>query len=194
MLNVRPVPSTSLPRPRSPFRAPPSRRRRARCAAVHRVELGRHVDDAAPALFDHQRCDATRHLVGGEVVGLDDGADDVVRHLPEFLRLGPAETRRVDRREGEAGVLTRGALRRTAPALRRRRGRIGRPRKSATEGGPPYELVRRRLPLRGFAANSSSVLSTLPKVVNQACPHSPDNSVIFEQRPTLGFSRLSPAP
>jgi hypothetical protein len=44
-------------------------------------------------------------LIGGDVIGLDDGADDVVRHLPEFLRFGAAEAGGVDRREGQAGVV-----------------------------------------------------------------------------------------
>jgi hypothetical protein len=46
-----------------------------------------------------------RHLVGGDVVGLDDGTHNVVRHLPELLRLGAAKAGRVDCREGQAGIV-----------------------------------------------------------------------------------------
>jgi hypothetical protein len=60
--------------------------------SVHRVELGRHIDDAAPALFDHARRHATGHLIGGDVVRFNDGTHDVVRHLPELLRLGPPKS------------------------------------------------------------------------------------------------------
>ena len=46
--------------------------------AVHRVELGRHIDDAAPALLDHHRRHTAGHLIGGDVIGLDGRADDIV--------------------------------------------------------------------------------------------------------------------
>jgi len=86
---------------------------------VHRVELGRHIDDAAPTLLYHTGCDAARHLVGGNVVGLDDRLHDVVRHLPEFLRFGAAEARRVDRRKGQPGIVDENL--RVAKALLRHR-------------------------------------------------------------------------
>ena len=87
--------------------------------AVHRIELGRHIDNAAPALLDHRRRRAPGHLVGRDIIGLDDGAHDVVRDLPEFLRLVAAKARRVDRREGQAGIVDEDV--RPAEALLRHR-------------------------------------------------------------------------
>ena len=72
---------------------------------VHRVQLGRHIHDAAPTLLDHEGRHPPGHLVGGDIVGLDDRAHDVVRHLPELLRLGAAKAGRVDCREGQAGIV-----------------------------------------------------------------------------------------
>jgi hypothetical protein len=59
----------------------------------------------SPALLDHAGRNTTGHLIGGDVVRFDDGADDVVRDLPKFLRLGAAEASGVDRREGQAGIV-----------------------------------------------------------------------------------------
>jgi hypothetical protein len=51
-----------------------------------------------------------------------------------------------------------------------------------TREDSPFELEASTATAR-VRATSRSVLSTLPKVVNQARPLSPDNSVIFEQQP-----------
>jgi hypothetical protein len=42
------------------------------------------LDDAAPALLDHHRRHPAGHLIGGDVIGLDDRADDIVRHRQNF--------------------------------------------------------------------------------------------------------------
>jgi hypothetical protein len=86
---------------------------------IHRVELCRHIDDAAPALLDHRGRDTAGHLVGGDVVGLDHGPHDVVGYLPEFLRLGAAVACRVDCRKGEARIVDED-VRRAEPLPRRR--------------------------------------------------------------------------
>jgi hypothetical protein len=120
-------------------------------------------------------------------------AHDVVWHLPELLRFGPSGAGAVDRREGEAGVVDENVQAGEALRCGENSVAFGGNAQILDEGKTRPSNSRRRLPLRGFAAMSGSVLCTLPKVVNQARPHSPDNSVIFEQQPTLGFSRLCPA-
>jgi hypothetical protein len=72
---------------------------------VHRVEFGRHIDDAAPAPVDHFRCDAAREAIGREVVGGDHVVDDLVADHPEALQAVPPEPRRVDIGEGEPGIV-----------------------------------------------------------------------------------------
>jgi hypothetical protein len=113
--------------------------------AVHRVELGRHVDDAPPARFDHLGRDTTGHLVGGDVIGLDDPLHDVVRHLPEFLRLGASKARRVDRRKGQADIVDKNMQ--VAKALLRHRDdavALGRP----PQVGDERQDISRQITLR----------------------------------------------
>ena len=73
--------------------------------AVHRVELGRDIDDAAPAALHHAAGDAARQSIAGEVIGRDDVFDDVVADLPEMLHCRPAIARRIDVGEGQPGIV-----------------------------------------------------------------------------------------
>jgi hypothetical protein len=90
-----------------------------RADAVHRVELGRDIDDAAPTGRDHRRRHPPRQPVGGDVVGGDDIVDDLVADLPEPLQAVAAEPRRVDIGKGEPGIVDQDVD--FAKALSRRR-------------------------------------------------------------------------
>ena len=78
---------------------------RVRADPVHRVELGRDVDDAAPALRDHAGRDAARQPVGGQNIRRHHVFDDLVGYLPEALHLGAAVAVGIDIGKGQPGIV-----------------------------------------------------------------------------------------
>ena len=76
-----------------------------RADPVHRIELGRDVDDAAPALRHHAGRDAARQPVGGQNIRRHHVFDDLVGYLPEALHLGAAVAVGIDIGKGQPGIV-----------------------------------------------------------------------------------------